>query len=253
MSNRKTEIAQRFIAKSIDLLRSAGFTLSLEFELAQWVAFMETTGTRGIINPTFNPQYSDIEPGTGLWLRISDKQGTVACAGLRLLMIENFAAEVTTGRIFFRDAEQRQAPAATLDPNAFDYGGRVGHAGGLFVHDRAKKQGLSWLITRLCRAIATLQWSVDRQCGLAMGVLYGRGFCDQIYGFQDIDRVIDGYFPPTDCDAVLYMNHITSDDLVDQLAADLVAFENHPTGDLRDLAPIVGERQQKPAIRARVG
>ena len=64
--------------------------------------------------------------------------------------------------------------------------GRIGCAGGLWVHPRARKQGLSWLLPRLVRSYSIQFWDVDRHCAVVVESTRSSGLVEKAYGFQDV-------------------------------------------------------------------
>jgi len=246
------ELAQRYMTESIGLLQRSGYRLSLNFDLAGWAALLRSAPRIGIVNPTFDPAHSDLKPNEAFWLQLNDDVGIAACIADRLFITDDFVAgELATGRVWYARPGDGDQPELLPGAPLGRYTGRVGHAGGLWVHPRRRKDGLSWLLPRLVRALSIMNWSVDRHCGLVFEGIHDSGLSAHAYGFPESHMVVEGYFPPVRGTARVFVIHIDRDQIAEQFEADLVRMTD---GDcqMRDVATIVGQRVHEPVVRPRV-
>ena len=244
-----TDVARSYVTAAIGLLQRSGFRVSLNFDLGSWASLLRGAPSILVVNPTFDPERSQVEPGAGFWIGINDDHGPAACIADRLFVTDNFLDEMRSGRLWSSTPgdEDRAELLGTLD--AIHYPGRVGHAGGLWIHPRARKAGLSWLLPRLARAFSVINWNVDRHCGIILSGLYGSGMGKQAYGFPEAHLCIDGYCPPFRRSEQLLVVHITRDQIIEQLGSDLERIRDAPDQQMRDVATIISHRHEQPAIR----
>ena len=247
------DTARRYLKSSIELIQRSGFKMSLIFEMESWASLMRSVPRATIVNPTFDPSFSDLSPGDAFWISISDTSGSVvACIADRLIQTENFMAEIESGRLWYNSPSPEQRVELTTEASDLLYPGMVGHAGGLWVHPKARGIGLSWLLPRLCRALSIMNWNVDRHCGMVFGDLYASGMTAQSYGFPESARCINGWFPPTHSEQLVYVVHISREQLLSQLQEDIDIIDGAGDKGMRDIATVVGKGQQQAPIRAAV-
>lgn len=246
MENHRS-IAQRYMTESIGLVRRSGYQMSLNFDMAGWAALMRSAPKITIVSPTFDPEQSDLRPGEAFWLQVCDELGAAACIADRLLVTDDFVrSEVATGRIWYARPTEEDRPGLSDTVPVGRFGGRVGHAGGLWVHPRRRKDGLSWLLPRFMRALSIFYWDVDRHCGMAFAGLHDSGLSARAYGFPESHVMIEGHYPPMKADARVFLLHIDRDQIVSQFEDDLARMtDGEPT--LHDVATIVTNQVQKPA------
>ena len=241
------ELAQRYMTASIALLQRSGYRLSLDFDLHGWAALLRGAPRIGIVNPTFDPAHSRLQPNEAFWLQVNDEHGVAACIADRLFVTDDFiGGELASGRLWYASPGDGDRPALLPEAPVGRFGGRVGHAGGLWIHPRRRKDGLSWLLPRLVRALSIINWSVDRHCGLVFEGIHESGLSAQAYGFPESHVVVEGYFPPTRAPARVFVVHIDRDQIAAQFEADLVRMT--VAGSLmHDVATIVRTPAVEPA------
>jgi len=246
------ELAQRFMTEAIAMLQRSGYRLSLNFDLTGWAALLRNAPKIGIVNPTFDPQHSELRPNEAFWLQLNDDLGVAACVADRLFVTDDFiGSELASGRLWYARPTEADRPALLPSAPRGVFDGRVGHAGGLWVHPRRRKDGLSWLLPRLVRALSVINWSVDRHCGLVFEGIHDSGLSAQAYGFPEAHCVVEGYFPPVRGDARVFVIHIDRDQIAAQFEADLTRMTTGHS-QMRDVATIVGQRVHEPVVVDRV-
>lgn len=241
-------IARRYAAESIALLRRSGFTVAMEFDLSDWAQIMETAENSILTNPAFDPAHSRLDASNSFWLRISDKHGTCAVIADKLVVCDDYLEELRSCRMYYADPTETQRIELAQDLPFGRFSGRIGCAGGLWVHPRARKQGLSWLLPRLVRSYSVQFWGVDRHCAVVVESTRSSGLVEQAYGFQDVHLLTTGYFPPAEKPVTVYVIHISRDEILEQFSVDLEAIAQDRDQKVRDVATIVGKRKDQAAI-----
>ena len=246
------ELAQRYLTESIALLQRSGYRLSLNFDLGGWATLLRSAPKIGIVNPTFDPAHSALKPNEAFWLQLNDDVGVAACIADRLFVTDDFVGgELASGRLWYAAPADADRPALLPGVPLGRFTGRVGHAGGLWVHPRRRKDGLSWLLPRPVRALSIINWSVDRHCGLVFEGIHDSGLSAQAYGFPESHVVVECYFPPTRSDARVFVIHIDLEQIAAQFEDDLGRMTDGNC-QMRDVATIVGQRVHEPMVGARV-
>lgn len=241
-------IAADFVAEAVSVLRRSGFKFTINFEMAEWVDFLERHGA--FANPTFDPRECEITPYTGFWIGIYDDRGLCSVNAARLFRSGDFRRDyLLTGKIHYDN------PPAGFEPELFTgetegmlWDGMVGHSGGIWVHPRARKQGLPWLMPRICRALAIQQWNIDRHTCLILDGLKKAGFSSKVYGYPEGWPIFEGFHPCTQAESRVHFLHIERPAIVAQLAADLADFRDKGDQQLVDLATVIGKREDQAAI-----
>jgi hypothetical protein len=242
-------IARRYAAESIALLRRSGFSVAMEFDLSDWARIMGDVPDSVMVNPAFDPKHCDMDASNAFWLRISDAQGTCAIIADKLLVCDDYLEEMAAGRIHYSRPRPEQAIELAQNLPYGKYSGKIGCAGGLWVNPRARKQGLSWILPRLVRAYSVQFWDVDRHCAVVIGTTRTSGLVEEAYGFQEVHLMSDSYFPPMDRSVHAYVIHINRQEIVNQFLVDLEAMTQNRDQKVRDVATIVGKRQNQAAVR----
>jgi GNAT superfamily N-acetyltransferase len=244
-------IARRYAAESIALLRRSGFSVAMEFDLSDWVQIMAKIPDSVMLNPAFDPRHSRLDATNSFWLRISDADGTCAIIADKYVVTDDYLKDMAAGRVYYETPGEHQR--IELEPGLpmGKYTGRIGCAGGLWVHPRARKQGLSWLLPRLVRAYSIQFWDVERHCAIVVEGTRKSGLVENAYGFQEVHLMSTGYFPPTDRDQQIYVIHIDREEIMNQFLLDLEAMSKNSDQKVRDVATIVGHRKDQPLVRGR--
>jgi GNAT superfamily N-acetyltransferase len=241
-------IAADFQRLAFEALARSGFYATMDGDLSNWVDVLRCAPQISIINPTFDPSQSDLRTGSAFWIEVRDANGTVATITNRLFEIDDYVEEVAAGRVHYADPRPDQVIRVRPDVPWGHYNGRVGNAGGLWVHPRARKQGLSWLLPRLMRAYSVQLWNVDRHCALVFGDINDAGLVQDAYGFPDVHLLSTDYFPPSGRAAKVYLIHIHRKAIVEQFLEDNVRMSANRDKHMRDIATIVSKRKHQAAV-----
>lgn len=237
----KIDTARSYYRESISLIVRSGYRISIENDMEEWKYIMQTAPATTAISSMFDPAKAKFQPGDAFWLRVSNENAeTVAIICDRLIETEDFVGFVEGTGMF----------AAPYDRHELDsrLAGKIGHAGGLWVHPKARKTGLSWVLPRLVRALSVMHWGVDRHCGIILTGLADAGFANRIYGFSRSWLALSGAFRPTGKSEGLFVIDIDADEIAGQQALELERIVDYGAQNLVDVATIGRERHYQPAV-----
>lgn len=237
------ETARSYYREMMALIVRSGYRISIENDMRQWKHIMQTGPATVGVSSIFDPDKADYEPADAFWLRVSNEQAeTVAIICDRLVQTPDFVDFVEeTG--MFAAPYIRHPLDATLS-------GKIGHAGGLWVHPNSRKTGLSWALPRLVRALSVIHWGVDRHCGIILTGLADAGFGNHIYGFPRSWLALSGGdFRPTGKEERLFVIDIDADEIAGQQTFELKRIMDDGAQDLIDVAAIGRKRHDQAAVR----
>lgn len=236
------DTARTYYRETMALLVRSGFRISIENDMSIWKHIMQTAPATTLVSSMFDPAEANFLPGDAFWLRVSNMNAeTVAIICDRLIETEDFVSFVEGAGMF-------AAPYARYELDT-RLTGRIGHAGGLWVHPKARKTGLSWVLPRIVRALSVMHWGVDRHCGLILTGLADAGFASHIYGFPRSWLAFSGdAFRPTGKAERLFVIDIDSDEIAGQQAFELERIMDNGAQNLVDVATIGRERNDQPAV-----
>ena len=147
---------QTYLAYARALLADMGLRLSVHNDFDAWRKLLEDAPGTHPLSKTLSPRYNCIREDEGFWLSFDTADGTkIACAGSRVLVSESdFVKQwITTQRLF----GNRRVPVDSkpikfiAEPPALT--GRIGFAGGAWVHPDWRRRKLTNLSSRLGRVI----------------------------------------------------------------------------------------------------
>jgi hypothetical protein len=243
------QTALAYWTAAVDLLVRSGYTISIRYDLREWASYVRSKPDCPIVNPTLDPDCSDLDASNSLWVDIHDRSGRrAAVSANRVMHCSDFAEAFASGHAHYAHPSSEHRMQVRPEVPRGLMTGRIGHAGGLYVEPHAKKEGFPWLASPLMRALSIISFGVDRQCGAIFGHLKDAGFIERAYRFPDWWLAVDGYFPPIGKEAKVYIMHIGLDAMVEQLRADAARIMANRDQKLGDLAAIIGKRKEKPWI-----
>jgi hypothetical protein len=161
-----------------------------------------------IVNPAFDPDYCDLNPGNSFWSAITDDTGSVVgCVASKLVNTEDFRDDISTCSLWLgRRVDPDAEPMSLLLPEAVPLiSGRVAFHGGLWLHPKVRGLGLAHLIPRMARAAAERRFNADWHCGFVFGALGNANVPVKAYGYSHCELAVDGYFPVTQKAEKLYL------------------------------------------------
>ena len=231
-------------------LEREGFYLTINSDMSAWARMMRAMPKTRVVNPTFDPECSQLDATNSFWVRVTDAaDNPVACIANRLFVTDDYVDLMRTWRLWYdRGPRQIRPLNIVLPPEAPFVSGRIGHHGGLWVHPGHRKRGLSYLLPRLTRALSLVNFQVDWHCGMVFGDLGDSGLPKWGYGYTGMDLCIDGYFPVTEREERVYMTYISRDEMLNQARWDLDLLELHADEQLVDIVTVAGERQREARV-----
>jgi len=238
----KIDTARSYYRETMALMVRSGYRISIETDMGEWKYIMQTAPATTAVSSMFDPAKANFQPGDAFWLRVSNENAeTVAIICDRLIETEDFVSFVEDTGMFAAPYERHEIDIRLA--------GKIGHAGGLWVHPKARKTGLSWVLPRIVRALSVMHWGVDRHCGIILTGLAEAGFASRIYGFSRSWLALSGdSFRPTGKAEGLLVIDINADEIARQQAFELERIVDHGAQNLVDIATIGRERHDKPAV-----
>jgi hypothetical protein len=242
------KLAQTYIRR----LERDGLYVTISSDMAAWVRMMKAMPKTRVVNPTFDPDCSQLDASNSFWVRITDMaDNPVACIANRLFVSDDYVGLIRSWRLWYdRGPTQVRPLNIVLSDEVPFIEGRVGHHGGLWVHPGHRKRGLSYVLPRLTRALSLSTWDVAWHAGMVFGDLGDSGLPKWGYGYTDMALCIDGYFPVTDRDERVYMTYIDRPAMLQQARRDLDLLELHADQQLVDVVAVAGERQGEARVAA---
>jgi hypothetical protein len=166
----------------------------------------------GVVNPTVDPKYSRLERDA-FWVHVTGLDGAlVGMVALKVFRTPDFMSLLRNERLWFDRALHAVSPdLKILDPFA-PFGGAVSHSAGLWVHPDFRQRRFSYLIPVYVRALTMKLYAVDWMTTFVFSADQARAV--KAYGFDRVEKVIDGYCPITGGSAELYMGRACRADII---------------------------------------
>ena len=210
-------------------LDELGLSARIEHDFGKLGSFLR--GENSFVNPTFDPQHSDLSPDD-FWLNLVDASGaTVACSAERCLQTDDFAALVAAGRIWYRGGFGDIGGPASIPtlPLVEPIAGRVSASGSTYTVSAWRRQGLALVMSWYTRLISFRDLNVTANTGFVRQSLAQTTVPSQSYGYDRIEKIIDGYFPPQRGPETLFLCSIDHDGM----ARRVLTLPHHPTNPMR--------------------
>ena len=210
-------------------LRELGLRAHVEHDFTRLGAFLREQNN--FVNPTYDPEHSDLTP-EDFWLRLVDKTGaTVACSAERTVTTDDFASLVARGTIWYRGGFAAIGGPAEIPvlPLGEKLAGRVGASGSTYTVQAWRRHGLALVMTWYTRLLSFRDLDTTANTGFVRHSLAQTSVPSQSYAYDRIEKIIDGYFPPQRGPETLYLCSI------DQagMARRVLGLPRHPTNPMR--------------------
>jgi hypothetical protein len=212
---------QDFVDFSLAWMEDRKYALTVDVDMAAWAQTMRNAPGMSLVNPTFDPEHSPLSAGNSFWLDVRTGSQTIATCAARLIETDDYMAFKRSGRLW-HDPLRVNDGALQIDP-APDVPlicGRVGHEGGLWVHPKHRKRGLSVILPHLVRALCAREWDVDWQTAVTRQGVGECGIVNWAYGVPHLRRFFEGISPMTDTHDRLYMAYMDRRELMAGLRLD---------------------------------
>jgi len=217
------DVVQLFVEFSLEWLDNRGYALTVDADLSNWTAVMAAS-TDAFVNPTFDPRHASLSAANSFWLDVRSGSHTIATCAARLFVTDDFLALMRTQRLWQDEPPPELGTLAITARRGMPIiASHIGHEGGLWVHPRHRKRGLSVILPHLTRALCVREWDVDWQTGVTQRGIGERGIARSAYGMRHVEPCFEGYFPPTRSLERLYFAYMDREELIAGLDRDTVA------------------------------
>ena len=190
---------QVYIDRAVSELGELGLRLAVSSDMAEWARFLRSAPGTTAVTTTFDPEHSYVTPNNSYWLALrNQRDAIVGCICLRLFETADVLQLVRSWRLFFDRAPLLEMqPLQLVNPSDIPIiGGRVGYAGGYWLHPEQRGRGLTRLLPRINRALALRHFDTDWVCGLNKDTPNRVAMVQDSYGMTSQFSCIHGYFPP---------------------------------------------------------
>jgi hypothetical protein len=242
LANVETAIFDVGINSLVARLRELGLRVELERDFAGLVEFLSSQNT--FVNPTYHPQYSDLGK-EDFWVRILDESGkTVACSAERTVYTNDFRMMVARGTIWYRngfsDVGEPGVIPITSTPELLR--GKIGTSGCAYTLAEWRRHGLAMVTTWLSRLVSFRDFGTGVNTGFVRHSLAQTSVPRASYGYDHIECIINGYFPPQRGTETLYLCWIDRPSMVQRV----LELPQHPTNPM----PLVASNSVRPLSEA---
>lgn len=234
--NDLTEI-QTYIDRARADLDCRGLTLEVDSDLSRWVRLMSDAPGKVVIASTHDPTKTYLHPGNSFWILVREQEQrfvdrllrrerpVVACLCHRVIRTNDIASEIRTHRLFFdRKPNLDCRPVnIALGKNSPVIGGKVGLAGGFWVHPRYRGSKLSNIISRVTRVLSLRHFDIDWSISLVRDTPRRKAMIHDTYGLAHSVSVTRGYYPPYGYDLDMQMSYMHRDEMLEQVRSENLA------------------------------
>lgn len=228
---------QTFIDNAKVELDRRNLTLEVDSDLSKWVRLIRNAPGHTVIASTHDPAKSYVHPGNSFWIIIRERdrrfidrlfrreRPVVACLCHRVITTDNIADEVRTQRLFFdrKPILDYRPVTVAIDENTPVIGGKVGLAGGFWVHPRYRGSKLSNIVSRVTRVLSLRHFDIDWSISLVRDTPRRKAMIHNTYGLAHSTSITRGYYPPYGYDLDMQMSYMHRDEILDQVRSENAA------------------------------
>jgi hypothetical protein len=243
---------QTFIDRAQAELDSRNLTLEVDSDLSKWVKLINNAPGKVVLASTHDPSKTYVHPGNAFWVIVRERdqrfidrlmrreRPVVACLCHRVVQTDNIADEIRTHRLFFdrKPILDYRPVDIVLTENAPVIGGKVGLAGGFWVHPRYRGTKLSNIVSRVTRVLSLRHFDIDWSISLVRDTPRRKAMIHNTYGLAHSVSITRGYYPPYGYDLDMQMSYMHRDEILEQVrsentaargeSADQTAAAGHP-------------------------
>ena len=219
---------QVFVDRALEELQTRGLTLEIDADLSKWVELMRHVPGSTDIASTHDPRKSYVHPGNAFWIIVREREQSmlrrllhrerpvVSCVCYRVIETENIAEEIRTQRLFFdRKPILDFRPVEIVKPDNLPViGGKVGIAGGFWVHPDYRGSKLSNIVSRLTRILSLRHFENDWHVSLVRDTPRRKAMIHNTYGVSHSVSITRGYYPPYGRDYDMQMSYMHRDEML---------------------------------------
>jgi len=228
---------QTFIDRARAELDRRKLTLEVDSDLSKWVNLIRYAPGKTVIASTHDPSKSYVHPGNAFWVIVRERdrrlidrllrrdRPVVACLCHRVIQTANIADEVRTHRLFFdRQPILDYRPVnIAIEDNTPIIGGKVGLAGGFWVHPRYRGSKLSNIVSRVTRVLSLRHFDIDWSISLVRDTPRRKAMIHNTYGLAHSTSITRGYYPPYGYDLDMQMSYMHRDEMLGQVRTENAA------------------------------
>lgn len=225
---------QTFIDRARAELDARKLTLEVDSDLSQWVKLIKDAPGKVVVASTHDPSKSYVHPGNSFWVIVRERdqqfldrllrreRPIVACLCHRVIETDNIADDVRTHRLFFdrKPVLDFRPVQLALNPNVPVIRGRVGLAGGFWVHPRHRGSKLSNIVSRVTRILSLRHFDIDWSISLVRDTPRRKAMIHNTYGLAHSASLTRGYYPPYGYDLDMQMSYMSRQEMLDQVRAE---------------------------------
>jgi hypothetical protein len=210
-------LLQQNIDALMERLARLRLSVTIERDFHQLVTFLRANRAYNL-NPTFNPDCSDLSRDS-FWLRVvDDNDEMVASHAQRMFITHDICDLVETGRLWYDDGlalQEGQNPLVITPPSTL-IAGSVAHAGGLWVQPAYRKRGLSLFLPFLSRALCLRNYAMDFMTCIVLETM-GRSKLPKLgYGYCHVEPFAKGWIPPVARNDSIYICYMSAKETMEQ-------------------------------------
>ena len=256
---------QTFIDRAKEELDRRGLVLEVDSDLSNWVSLMKNAPGKLVVASTHDPSRSYVHPGNSFWIIIRERNKRlldrilrrehpiVACLCHRVIETENIGEEIRTHRLFFdrKPILDYRPVDVVLGDNAPVIGGKVGLAGGFWVHPKLRGSKLSNIVSRVTRVLSLRHFDIDWSISLVRDTPRRKAMIHNTYGLAHSVSITRGYYPPYGEDLDMQMSYMHRDEILEQVRTENAAERKATSGTSQDQVPHLPVRlsAQKRSVR----
>ena len=221
---------QVFIDRARDELDSRDLSLEIDTDLSKWVRLLRKAPKADIVASTHDPSKCNVHPGNSFWVVIREQHRSlwdrllyreapiIACLCHRVVETESIIEEMRTQRLFFdRKPILDYKPIEITATNMPIIGGKVGVAGGFWVHPRYRGTKLSNIVSRVTRILSLRHFDIDWSVSLVRDTPRRKAMIHNTYGLSNSASVSRGYYPPYNTDLDMQMSYMHRSEMLEQV------------------------------------
>ena len=242
---------QTFIDLARGELGRRNLTLEVDSDLSNWVKLIKNAPGRLAVASTHDPSRSNLHPGNSFWVIVRERDQSfmdrllrrdrpiVACLCHRVIETDSIADDVRTHRLFFdrKPIVDYRPVSVVLGDNAPVIGGKVGLAGGFWVHPNHRGSKLSNIVSRVTRVLSLRHFDIDWSISLVRDTPRRKAMIHNTYGLTHSVSLTRGYYPPYGNDVDMQMSYMHRDEMLEQIRMENAAAVDDQPQTSADIPP----------------
>ena len=194
LSNPDFVTVQRFCQLMTEKIAAVGLDVFVESNFREYMRLRREMSPATVHNPSYDPDYCDLNLHNSFWLRAVDPQGRTVCTmAQRVIDTECFLDDLRSMRLWHdRDRTDLKGYIDVIDcAGAEQLSGRIGHSGGLYIDPAWRKKNVSGLLDHLSRGLLLKNFWFDHITAVMMKELAATGIGVRQYGWPKVSGHIE--------------------------------------------------------------